>query len=86
MSPLECDQKLEQVIREFTLRIVVPRWTEFDTLWETAIRVCERYQLGQPPALTVASPPAGSAAGEVTSSDVPSATDVPVQIHPPIAA
>jgi len=39
VSPLdEFDQKLEQIIREFTLRIVVPRWTEFDTVWEAAIR------------------------------------------------
>ena len=28
MSPLtELDQRLEQIIREFALRIVVPRWT-----------------------------------------------------------
>jgi len=48
MSPLaEFDQRLEQMIREFALRIAVPRWTEFDTLWEAAIRVCDRYELGK---------------------------------------
>ena len=48
VTPLdEFDQKLEQIIREFTLRIVVPRWTEFDTVWEAAIRVCDRYELGK---------------------------------------
>jgi hypothetical protein len=48
MSPVtEFDQRLEQIIRELTLRIAVPRWTEFDTLWEAAIRVCDRYELGK---------------------------------------
>ena len=48
MSPLmEFDQRMEQIIREFALRIVVPRWTEFDTVWEAAIRVCDRYELGK---------------------------------------
>jgi hypothetical protein len=48
MSPVtEFDQRLEQIIREFALRIAVPRWTEFDTLWEAAIRVCDRYELGK---------------------------------------
>jgi hypothetical protein len=48
MSPVtEFDQRLEQIIREFALRIAVPRWTEFDTVWEAAIRVCDRYELGK---------------------------------------
>ena len=46
MSPLaEYDRRLEQVIRAFALRILVPRWTEFDALWESANRVCDRYEL-----------------------------------------
>ena len=49
MSPLaEFDQRMEQIIREFAMRIIVPRWTEFDDLWEAAIRVCDRYELGKP--------------------------------------
>jgi hypothetical protein len=49
MSPLaEFDQRMEQMIRDFALRIIVPRWTEFDDLWEAAIRVCDRYELGKP--------------------------------------
>src|SRR5262252_7743692 len=48
MSPVtEFDQRLEQIIREFALRIAVPQWTEFDTVWEAAIRVCDRYELGE---------------------------------------
>jgi len=46
MSPLaEYDRRLEQVIRAFALRILVPRWTEFDALWESANRICDRYEL-----------------------------------------
>jgi hypothetical protein len=49
MSPLaEFDQRMEQMIRDFALRILVPRWTEFDDLWEAAIRVCDRYDLRKP--------------------------------------
>jgi len=48
MSPVsEFDQKLEQLIREFTLRILVPRWTQFDDVWETTNKICDRYQLGK---------------------------------------
>jgi hypothetical protein len=53
MSPLaEFDRKLEQMIRDFVVRILVPRWTDFDTVWETANGVCDRYELGKrlPPA------------------------------------
>ena len=47
MSPYEVDPLLEEIIRELTLRIVTLRWTEFDTVWEAAIRVCDRYELGK---------------------------------------
>ena len=88
MSPLaEFDQKLEQIIREFALRIVVPRWTEFDTVWEAAIRVCDRYQIGKlQPTTPGESQSHQDAMGGVTSSAEPSATDAPAQTHPPIAA
>jgi hypothetical protein len=88
MSPLtEFDQQLEQIIREFALRIVVPRWTEFDTVWEAAIRVCDRYELGKPkPACAVSDQSSASAAEGVTSLEEPSATDAPAQTHPPVAA
>lgn len=88
MSLVELDQQLERIIREFTLRIVVPRWSEFDTLWETALRVCERYELGK-------SRREGSGIGSesnqavtqlMISSAEPSAVDAPAQTHPPIAA
>lgn len=47
MSPIaEFDQRLEKLIRDFTLRILVPKWTEFDSVWESANGVCDRYQLG----------------------------------------
>jgi len=48
MSPLaEFDRRLEQMIRDFVVRILVPRWTDFDTVWETANGVCDRYELGK---------------------------------------
>jgi hypothetical protein len=87
VSPLaEFDQKLEQIIREFTLRIVVPRWTEFESLWEAAIRVCDRYELGKSHRATAVSDQSQPAADPVTSSPAPSATDAPAQTRPPIAA
>ena len=86
MSPLEFDQKLEQIIHEFTLRIIVPRWTEFDTLWEAAIRVCERYQLGNGTPVAAADESGDSAKGTVTSLESAFAADGPAQTHPPIAA
>jgi hypothetical protein len=38
---------MEQLIRAFTLRILVPRWTEFDAVWHTANQICDRYELGK---------------------------------------
>ncbi len=54
MSPLaEFDRRMEQLIRGFALRILVPRWTEFDAVWQTANEICDRYELGKPlPAAT----------------------------------
>jgi hypothetical protein len=88
MSLIELDQQLECVIREFTLRIVVPRWNEFETLWEAALRVCERYELGKPrPVVSaIAHESSPGAKQSTTSSAEPSAVDAPVQTHPPIAA
>jgi hypothetical protein len=46
MSPLaQLDYLLESIIRELALRIVVPRLSEFDCVWDTANRVCDRYQI-----------------------------------------
>jgi hypothetical protein len=87
MSPLaEFDQKLEQIIREFALRIAVPRWTEFDTVWEAAIRVCDRYELGKSRRATSEPDQSQQATEPVTSLQAPSATDAPAQTHPPVAA
>jgi hypothetical protein len=48
MSPLEqLDQALDNIIRELTLRILVPRMGEFDRVWEIANQVCDRYQIRQ---------------------------------------
>jgi hypothetical protein len=46
MSSLaQLDSLLEIIIRELTLRIVVPRLGEFDSLWDTTHRICDRYQI-----------------------------------------
>jgi len=88
MSPIaEFDQQLERIIREFALRIAVPRWSEFDTVWDAAIRVCDRYELGkfrQAPVNALSTTRAELQS--VISSAEPSATDEPAQTHPPIAA
>jgi hypothetical protein len=48
MSPLEqLNQALDNIIRELTLRILVPRLGEFDRVWEIANQVCDRYQIEQ---------------------------------------
>jgi len=88
MSPLaEFDQKLEQIIREFALRIVVPRSTEFDTVWEAAIRVCDRYQLGKSQRTIPGSAQSHrDQTAPVISSGETSANHAPAQTHPPVAA
>lgn len=49
MSPLaQLDQQLENIIRELTLRLVSPRWTEFDAVWEATNRICDRYGIKAP--------------------------------------
>jgi hypothetical protein len=48
MSALvEFDHRMEQMIRAFALRIMVPRWTEFDAVWQAANRICDRYEIGE---------------------------------------
>ena len=48
MSPLEqLDQALDNIIRQLTLRILVPRLGEFDRVWEIANQVCDRYHFEQ---------------------------------------
>jgi hypothetical protein len=45
MSPLDqFNQKLETMIREFALRIIVPNWSEFDRVLESADKICDRYE------------------------------------------
>jgi len=80
----EFDQRLEQMIREFTMRIAIPRWSEFETVWEAAIRVCDRYELGKGKLVT--GEPCTEQTEPITSSAEPCATDAPAQTHPPIAA
>lgn len=87
MSPItEFDQKLEQIISEFALRIVAPRWAEFDIVWDAAIRVCDRYQLGTPRQLTKWNHEDASGALPVISSADSSEVDAPAQIRPPAPA
>ena len=46
MSPLaQLDCLLENILPELTLRFVVPRLREFDSLWDTANRICDRYHI-----------------------------------------
>ena len=48
MSPIgKANQELDDVIRELTMRIVVPRMSEFEDVWAIANRVCDRYGLDQ---------------------------------------
>ena len=47
MSPIaQAGEELDSVIRELMMRIVVPRMSEFDDVWDIANRVCDRYGLG----------------------------------------
>lgn len=46
MSPLtQFDQEMDKIIREIALRIVPPILGDFDTVWETANRVCDAYEI-----------------------------------------
>ena len=48
MAPIdEFDKKLEEMIHELALRILVPRWNEFDAVWESANKICDQYQLNK---------------------------------------
>jgi len=40
----EVDQTSEKFIRELVRRFVVYRLGEFDRVWETANRICDRYE------------------------------------------
>ena len=66
--------------------IAIPRWSKFETVWESAIRACDRYELGktkrQPETMGDACPNQPTLA---ISSPEPCATDVPAQTHPPVA-
>ena len=87
MSLAEFDQQMERIIREFAMRIVVPRWSEFDMVWEAAIRVCDRYELGKSRQGSLNSQISGAPGQQsVTSSVASCATDEPAQTHPPIVS
>jgi hypothetical protein len=46
MSPLaQLDRLLENILRELTLRFAVSRLGEFDSVWDTANRICDRYHI-----------------------------------------
>jgi hypothetical protein len=46
MSPMaHFDRELEKVIRELNLRMVAPRLSEFDCLWEVTNKVCDRHEI-----------------------------------------
>jgi len=48
MSPLEqLDHELEAVILEFITRIVVPKMSDFDDVWDIANRVCDKYEVAK---------------------------------------
>jgi hypothetical protein len=36
---------MEAIIREVSLRILVPRLSEFDCVWEAANQICDRYEI-----------------------------------------
>jgi len=44
-SLAQLDRELEKLIAELTLRLIVPRMSEFDSVWEAANRVCDRYEV-----------------------------------------
>jgi hypothetical protein len=82
----EFDQRLEQIIREFAMRIAIPRWSEFETVWEAAIRVCDRYELGKTKRETQTNGDFSEQPTLTISSPAACATDAPAQTHPPVAA
>ena len=41
----QLDRLLENILWELTFRFVVPRLSEFDSLWDIANRICDRYQI-----------------------------------------
>ncbi len=87
MSPTELDPLLEEILRELTLRIIAPRWTQFDTVWESAIRVCGRHDLGKSKKATTRMKQARLAALEmIIFSEEPSAVDGPAQTPLPTPA
>jgi hypothetical protein len=46
MSPMsQFDQESEKIIRELTLRIAAPRWSQFHCAWETANKVYDRCEI-----------------------------------------
>ena len=48
MSPLaQLDRELEEIIRELSLRTIVPRLSEFEDVWEITNQVCDQYGLGK---------------------------------------
>jgi hypothetical protein len=48
MSPLaKFDHELEAVILELLTRIVVPKMSEFDDVWDIANRVCDNYEIAK---------------------------------------
>jgi hypothetical protein len=48
MSPVEkFDHELETVILELITRIVVPKMSEFDDVWDIANRVCDNYEISK---------------------------------------
>ena len=53
-SIAKVDQRHEQLVREFAMRIVLRRWAEFDVVWEAANRLCDSYGIGKP---KIESPP-----------------------------
>lgn len=48
MSPVaKFDHELEAVILELITRIVVPKMSEFDDVWDIANRVCDKYEVAK---------------------------------------
>jgi hypothetical protein len=41
----QIDQASEEIIYELARRVIVYRLGEFDRVWESANRICDRYQI-----------------------------------------